>query len=80
MIEVIAYFDDRGIHPLRFKWKEKAITISQMIDTLIDEKGQNKKIGFQVNTRGRIILMEFGFKGIGIWDSGYEIRQTEISI
>ena len=30
-IEVIAHFDENGIHPLRFKWREKAYIILEII-------------------------------------------------
>ena len=49
-IEVIAHFDDKGMHPLRFKWQDKAYRISQIVD--IDDKEKNKSITFQVRTHG----------------------------
>ena len=51
-IEVIAHFDDKGIHPLRFKWKDKAYRISEVWHTSTDEENQYKLIGFHVYTQG----------------------------
>jgi len=47
-IEVIAHFDDKGMHPLRFKWQDKSYRISYIVD--IDDEYKNKSIRFLVRT------------------------------
>ncbi|MBD3342293.1 MAG: hypothetical protein GF353_24550, partial [Candidatus Lokiarchaeota archaeon] len=47
-IEVIAHFDDKGIHPLRFKWQERAYIISYVSHN----NTKNNEIFFHTKTKG----------------------------
>ena len=51
-IEVIAHFDEKEIHPLRFKWKDNVCRISEVWNTYNYEEKQSKQTNFHVHIKG----------------------------
>ena len=50
-IEVIAYFNGKQMHPLRFRWSGRAYRISQVNSAWSAPKGRAREYHFHVSTK-----------------------------
>ena len=49
-VEVISYFDNRQMRPLRFRWKGRTYKIAQTNGVWSDVKGRTREYHFHVKT------------------------------